>query len=97
LKVFGECYKTLGEDIWRLLGNDIPIKVKGLLEQRFKNVVKQATANGGLGASTGLNKSSNANSLNRSIGGGNKLKFATMNRSQNKDGSGASGSAQTPT
>lgn len=81
MKVFGECYKTLGEDIWRLLGNDIPIKVKGLIEQRFKNVAKQVAANpGGLGASTGLNKSSNANSLNRSIGGKNQPQFG-MNKS----------------
>jgi len=41
-------------------------------------VAKQAAANGGLGASSGLNKSSNANSLNRSIGGAAKMKFQTM-------------------
>ena len=38
LRVFGEVYKVLKEDIWRLLGKDINIKVKGLLEQRFKVV-----------------------------------------------------------
>lgn len=36
LKVFAETYKVLGEDVWRLLGKDINVKVKGLLEQRFK-------------------------------------------------------------
>jgi len=32
LRVFAETYKVLGEDVWRLLGKDINIKVKGLLE-----------------------------------------------------------------
>lgn len=32
LRVFAEVYKVLREDIWRLLGKEIPIKVKGLLE-----------------------------------------------------------------
>lgn len=41
LKVFAETYSVLGEDVWRMLGKDVPIKVKGLLEQRFKQVVKK--------------------------------------------------------
>lgn len=36
LKVFGEAYTLLGEDVWRMFPKDIPIKVKGLLEARFK-------------------------------------------------------------
>lgn len=36
LKVFGEAYMILGEDVWRLLSKDVPLKVKGLLEARFK-------------------------------------------------------------
>jgi len=36
LRVFAEVYKVLREDIWRLLGKDVNVKVKGLLEQRFK-------------------------------------------------------------
>jgi len=42
LKVMGEAYSVLGEDIWRLLGKDLPLKVKSLLEARFKSVVKKA-------------------------------------------------------
>lgn len=38
LRVFAETYKVLREDIWRLLGKDINGKVKGLLEQRFKQI-----------------------------------------------------------
>jgi hypothetical protein len=49
LKVFGEAYTLLGEDVWRMFPKDIPIKVKGLLEARFKQVAKKA---GG----AGLNK-----------------------------------------
>ena len=30
LKVFSEIYRNVGEDIWRLLKKDIPLKVKGL-------------------------------------------------------------------
>ena len=32
LKVFGEIYSQIGEEIWKLLKKDIPLKVKGLLE-----------------------------------------------------------------
>ena len=46
LRVFAQAYSELGEQIWTLL-KDIPIKVRGLLEQRFKQVTKK----GGLGAS----------------------------------------------
>ena len=33
----GEIYKVLDEDIWRVVGN-VHLKVKGLLEQRFRKV-----------------------------------------------------------
>jgi len=32
LRVFAEVYAVMGEDVWRLLPKDIPLKVKGLLE-----------------------------------------------------------------
>ena len=57
LRVFAETYKVLREDVWRLLGKDINGKVKGLLEQRFKQTgvgMGDSTAkSGGLGASSG--------------------------------------------
>jgi len=42
LKVFGEAYTSLGEDVWRMFPKDVPIKVKGLLEARFKQVAKKS-------------------------------------------------------
>jgi len=60
LKVFGEAYTLLGEDVWRMFPKDIPNKVKGLLEARFKQVAKRA----GGGA---LNKTGGGN-LNLSMG-----------------------------
>ena len=50
LKVFGEAYTSLGEDVWRMFPKDVPIKVKGLLEARFKQVAKKS---GGLNRSMG--------------------------------------------
>lgn len=51
--MLSEIYKVLDEDIWRVMGV-VPLKVKGLLETRFKKVK-------GLGSSTStaavLNKS----------------------------------------
>ena len=32
-----EIYKTVDEDIWRVMGT-VPLKVKGLLETRFRKV-----------------------------------------------------------
>jgi len=32
LKVFAEAYVEMGEDVWRLIKKDVPLKVKGLLE-----------------------------------------------------------------
>ena len=52
LKVFGEVYTSLGDDVWRMLPKDVPIKVKGLLEARFKQVAKKGGA-GGLNRSMG--------------------------------------------
>ncbi len=37
LKLLGEAYKHLDENIWRVLG-DVTPKVQGLLEQRFKKI-----------------------------------------------------------
>ena len=37
LKVLGEAYKHLDENIWRVLG-DVTTKVRGLLEARFKKI-----------------------------------------------------------
>lgn len=37
LQVLGEVYKVLDEDIWRLIGQ-VTVKVKGLLDGRFKSV-----------------------------------------------------------
>ena len=55
LRVFAEAYAVLGEDIWRLLSKDVPVKVKGLLEQRFKQVAKKGPNN--LAMSMNSNKS----------------------------------------
>jgi len=46
LKVFGEAYTIIGEDVWRMFPKDIPIKVKGLLESRFKQVAKRVGTKG---------------------------------------------------
>jgi hypothetical protein len=54
LRVFAETYKVLGEDVWRLLGKDINVKVKGLLEQRFKQVA-QATGQASNRSKGGMN------------------------------------------
>jgi ABC-type arginine transport system ATPase subunit len=48
LKVFAECYAHLGEKIWTLLG-EVPMKVKGLLEQRFKTVGKNVSLDRSIG------------------------------------------------
>ena len=37
LTVLGEAYRVLDDDIWRVIGN-VTLKVKGLLEQRFKKL-----------------------------------------------------------
>ena len=37
MQVLSEIYKVVDEDIWRVVGQ-VPLKVKGLLEQRFKKV-----------------------------------------------------------
>lgn len=56
LKVFAEAYALLGEDVWRMLPKDVPIKVKGLLEARFKSVVKKAGGKANLAASINSNQ-----------------------------------------
>ena len=60
LKVFAESYTILGEEIWRLLSKDMPVKVKSLLEARFKTVGKKSGGGMNLNASmrsTGMNNS----------------------------------------
>jgi hypothetical protein len=44
LQFLGEVYKTVDENIWRLVGN-ISIKSKGLLDARFKQVKKTGGSN----------------------------------------------------
>jgi hypothetical protein len=56
LSLLAEVYKVMNEDIWRLVGQ-ITVKVKGLLEGRFKQFNK-----GGLASSL-----STTNILARSI------------------------------
>ena len=41
----------MGEDIWKTIG-DVPTKVQGLLEQRFKKI-KMASGGGNMGSSIG--------------------------------------------
>ena len=68
LQVLGEVYKVLDEDIWRLVGT-VTVKVKGLLEGRFKKVkgglgVSGVVANpGGLTSREGMQKSNLQKSL----------------------------------
>jgi hypothetical protein len=73
LKVFAEAYAILGEQIWTLL-KDVPLKVKGLLEQRFKQVCKKTGGTGGLNQSInsakgGLQGLKQTNKLEMSNGG----------------------------
>ena len=88
LKVFAEAYQSHGEDIWRLV-KDVPLKVKGLLEQRFKQVAKKSGGNltqsinsnksrGGLKNTLGMSNNKARESisgLNSSLGGAGSLKF----------------------
>ena len=59
MKVFAESYTILGEEIWRLLNKDMPVKVKSLLEGRFKTVGKKSGGGMNLNASmsNGFNSS----------------------------------------
>jgi hypothetical protein len=85
LRVFAETYKVLKEDIWRLLGKDINGKVKGLLEQRFKQIGPMGgTNNSSKGGAANLGRSNNRSNnggrgLNASMGGSNGLKFNPNN------------------
>lgn len=58
LKVFAESYSILGEEIWRLLNKDMPVKVKSLLEARFKTIGKKS--GGGLNSSIRSNGNNSA-------------------------------------
>lgn len=64
LKTFGELYKLLGDSIQSFLVKDVPLKVKDLLEERFKRIQKQQEKDGG---NVGKNLNSSINS-NRSLG-----------------------------
>jgi hypothetical protein len=52
----------IGEDVWLLLPKDVPIKVKGLLESRFKQVAKK-------GGIPGKNLNLSTSSASKKIGG----------------------------
>ena len=71
LRVFAETYKVLKDDIWRLLGKDINSKVKGLLEQRFKQIpVPDGSSKGPQAKPTNnLMNSNNGRGLKDSMGG----------------------------
>jgi len=47
LVVLSEIYKVLDEDIWRVVGT-VPLKVKSLLESRFKKVKGLGASNNNL-------------------------------------------------
>ena len=59
LSFIGEVYKVLDEEVWRLLG-PINIKVKGLLEGRFKQVKKGSVSlmNSSINAASPLERKS---------------------------------------
>jgi len=59
LSFIGEVYKVLDEEVWRLLG-PINIKVKGLLEGRFKQVKKGSVShmNSSINAASPLERNS---------------------------------------
>lgn len=56
--MFAEAYVYLQEEVWRLL-KDVPPKVKGLLEQRFKQVAKKLAQEGKGGKDLTLSIGSN--------------------------------------
>jgi hypothetical protein len=58
LQVLSEVYKILDEDIWRLIGQ-VTVKVKGLLDGRFKKV------KGGLGSSNNVSITNHGNTTSR--------------------------------
>jgi len=66
LKVFGEAYIHLQEGIWRLI-KDVPLKVKGLLEGRFKTVAKSGKLEKSLGAKDKVKGLASKKDLNSSL------------------------------
>ena len=48
--MLSEIYKVLDDDIWRIVGK-VSIKVKGLLEQRFKKIKGLGASSSNLGVS----------------------------------------------
>jgi hypothetical protein len=78
LRVFAEAYQLMGEDIWRPM-KGVPLKVKGLLEQRFKQVSKKNPLSHSINSS-GKAPSSNKKDLNLSMGAA--VKRSTMNPKQ---------------
>lgn len=99
LRVFAEVYKVLREDIWRLLGKDVNVKVKGLLEQRFKQVAAQGPStndssigpgnnNSSRGGPSALGKSNGARGLNPTAksGGASRGPQQDMNSSMGRSG-----------
>jgi len=53
LRVFAEIYKSLAEDVWRMLPKDVNIKVKGMLEARFKQIQKGGGMNASINSAKG--------------------------------------------
>ena len=82
LAVLTEIYKVLDDDIWRVVGQ-VPLKVKGLLEQRFRKVkglgasiprntpaAKASPRRGGIGKGSSAAASSGQQELTRSFNPG---------------------------
>jgi hypothetical protein len=53
LKLLGEAFKHLDDNIWRIVG-DVTPKVQGLLEARFKKIKGVPLATGGLQTSASV-------------------------------------------
>ena len=75
LQVLSEIYKVLDEDIWSIVGN-VSIKVKGLLEQRFKKLKGLGSSKSNMNltvqnrvpkATTAASPSNSSSNLNRSF------------------------------
>lgn len=89
LTFIGEIYKILDESIWRLMG-PVSIKVKGLLEERFKRVKKGGDLmNRSINVATPQPErktltASSSNMLNRSIvkSGGTPSKLDGMTKKE---------------
>lgn len=77
LTFIAEVYLKLDEEVWRVLG-PLNIKVKGLLEARFKQIKK-----GSAGLTNLMNRSINQPDVRKSIAPMNKSLNKSMNKSIN--------------